>query len=361
MKKVFLGAILVVGILVVAFFILNSYIYNEKQSDTDGTVQTSLAGEYICLPPKDRTVPLDECAAGLLTDNGYYAIDLGLLSGDTPALTEGNRLTANGIITPIENLSTDYWDRFPVIGIFSVTDSLQIEEDTQGPAVTIYNGVLPCASCEGIDTTITLTASSSENTAGTYVLTETYLGEDNPIVRTTGEWYIESREDARYLVLQNVSEDVSMYTYRFESGDRIRFAGLDGSALDSDLPYDLSRVQSALTSVNGILDQEWIWTYTELGDGRRVEAPTGDQFVLRLGSDGRYQSSTDCNAISGEFALEGEVVSFGPALSTRMFCEGSQEAVYTNDLLLTNSYVINGHVLRFNLDRDYGVMYFEAR
>ena len=361
MKKVFLGAVLVIGVLIATFFILNSYIYNEKQADTEGTVQASKEGEYICLPPKDQTMPLDECAAGLLTEEGYYAIDLGLLSGEVPALVEGQRLSANGIVTPIENLSTDYWDRFPVIGIFSVTDSLQIQEDTQGPAVTIYNGVLPCASCEGIDTTITLTASSSLNTGGTYVLTETYLGEDDAIVRTSGEWYIETRDDARYLVLLNVSEEVGAYEYRFESEDRIRFAGLDGSALASDLPYDLTRTQSALTAVRGVLDQEWAWTYTELKDGTRVEAPSGEEFILTLGSDGRYQSSTDCNAISGEFALEGEVVSFGPALSTRMFCEGSLETVYTNDLLLTNSYVINGPILRLNLDRDYGVMYFEAR
>ena len=361
MKQIFLGAIVVIVVLIGAFFALNSYIYNEKQANTDDAPSVSLEGEYVCLPAKDLSVPFDECAAGLLTLNGYYAIDLGLLSSETPSLVEGDMLRAQGIITPVENLSTDYWQRFPVIGIFSITDSLEVEGRSTQPDLVVYSGVLPCASCEGIETTLSLTSSTTLPGQGTYLLTEAYLGENDAIVTTRGEWYTSSSDGSQFIHLADVSEEVGEYTYRVEASDRIRFAGLDGTALESDLPYDLLRSHTSSSPAPSIFGQEWAWTYTEYADGRRAVAPEGDRFILTLNEDGQYTSSTDCNAISGEFSLEAEVVSFGPALSTRMFCEGSQETVYTNDLLLSNSFVIQGGILKFNLNRDYGVMYFEAR
>jgi len=93
----------------------------------DSPQRMSLAGTYLCLPHKDQTGPqTDECAAGLKTDDGtYYALDLGLSSQTIPLLAPGDRVKANGVFTPIERLSTDHWRNYPIIGIFSVTDSLE--------------------------------------------------------------------------------------------------------------------------------------------------------------------------------------------------------------------------------------------
>lgn len=131
MKKTFtiIGGLAVV--LVAGFYALNSYIYAEKQGDPSDIdrYRGTLSGEVVCLPHRDTDGPQTlECAMGLRTDVGeHYAVDLNLMSQEHPPLDTGKRLTANGVITPIEMLSTDQWQKYDVKGIFSVTDSLVLE------------------------------------------------------------------------------------------------------------------------------------------------------------------------------------------------------------------------------------------
>src|SRR5690606_2992200 len=108
------------------FFILNSYIYREKQSALNNyePYRGTLTGEYLCLPRTDATE--EDCRYGIKTDAGeYYAVDFYLMSQQVASqVAIGERLTANGLITPIERLSTNTWDPYPIEGIFSVTDTL---------------------------------------------------------------------------------------------------------------------------------------------------------------------------------------------------------------------------------------------
>lgn len=94
---------------------------------SDTPQRVTLEGEYVCLPHKETSGPQTlECAFGLKTDEGsFYALDLNLLSAIPPAFRAGERLRANGILTPIERLSTDQWRKYNVQGIFSITDSLE--------------------------------------------------------------------------------------------------------------------------------------------------------------------------------------------------------------------------------------------
>jgi hypothetical protein len=126
-----LGVLLV--ILLVVFFALNSYIYTEKQASPEEVAQShepyraTLSGEYVCLPHAETEGPqTDECAFGIKTEtNEYYAVDFSLMSQTAPQLKTGDRFQASGLVTPIERLSTDHWRQYPVEGIFSVTDSVQ--------------------------------------------------------------------------------------------------------------------------------------------------------------------------------------------------------------------------------------------
>ena len=130
------NSLLIIGIiaalLIGGFFLLNSYIYNQKQAQEAEDLSPyrgALTGEYVCLPPAGESNPeTPECVAALKTDQDeYYVIDFSLMSQDKPDLKEGDRFTASGLITPIENLSTDHWQQYPVEieGIFSITDSVQ--------------------------------------------------------------------------------------------------------------------------------------------------------------------------------------------------------------------------------------------
>lgn len=129
-KKAILMAALVLAGLVAAFYALNAYIYSQKQGDGNSyePYRGTLTGEYVCLPHRDADGPQTaECAMGLKTDVGeYYAIDFGLMSRGMPSLVTGDRISASGVITPVERLSSDYWRKYPIEAIFSVTDSLQV-------------------------------------------------------------------------------------------------------------------------------------------------------------------------------------------------------------------------------------------
>ncbi len=119
----------IVGI-IAAFYSFNNYIYQQKQGNGQGTepYRATLSGEYLCLPHVDTSGPQTlECALGLRTDVGeYYAIDLSLMSQEHRPLVTGERISANGLVTPTERLSTDHWRQYPIEGIFSVTDSLRV-------------------------------------------------------------------------------------------------------------------------------------------------------------------------------------------------------------------------------------------
>jgi hypothetical protein len=133
MRKInFVYLFIAVIVLVVAFYSFNNYIYQQKQAEnTYEPYRGTLAGEYLCLPHVDTEGPQTmECAFGIKTDTGeYYAIDFTLMSQEHRSVNTGERISANGVITPIERLSTDHWRIYPIEGIFSVTDSLTILEE----------------------------------------------------------------------------------------------------------------------------------------------------------------------------------------------------------------------------------------
>lgn len=126
-----IGTIVVFAVLalVLGFYALNSYIYNEKQ-DTSGNYEpyrARLSGEFVCLPHKNQAGPqTGECAFGLkATDGSHYAVDFNLMSQTVPQFAVGDQFTASGVVTPIERLSADHWRTYDIVGIFSVTDSIE--------------------------------------------------------------------------------------------------------------------------------------------------------------------------------------------------------------------------------------------
>jgi hypothetical protein len=131
MKKALSIIGIAIVVLVAGFYALNAYIYAEKQGDP-GDIKAyrgTLTGEVVCLPHADTDGPQTmECAFGMKTDVGeYYALDLSLMSQENPGLDSGDRFTANGLITPIEMLSSDHWQKYAIEGIFSVTDGVKKE------------------------------------------------------------------------------------------------------------------------------------------------------------------------------------------------------------------------------------------
>lgn len=130
MKK----SIITLAVLVVIFAALFAVINVNKKNGVMAPVSTdpyhgTLSGIQTCLPHKNTDGPQTlECAFGLKTDAGdYYALDFSMMSEPNPDIQSGKRFTANGLITPIENLSSDHWKIYNVKGIFSVTDGVVVD------------------------------------------------------------------------------------------------------------------------------------------------------------------------------------------------------------------------------------------
>jgi hypothetical protein len=129
-KHILFGIVVVLLLLVGGFFAFNGYIYQEKQADPNEEIASyrgTLSGEVVCLPHRDTEGPQTlECVMGLQTDTDeYYALDFSMASQMNPGIDHGNRMRANGLITPVEMLSSDRWQKYAIEGIFSVTDSIE--------------------------------------------------------------------------------------------------------------------------------------------------------------------------------------------------------------------------------------------
>lgn len=112
------------------FQILDTDMSGQQGTDSVEPYRISLSGEYVCLPHKDTSGPQTlECMYGIKTDTGeYYGIDFYLMSQTHDPVEVGQRISANGVVQPVEQLSAHHWQNYPIVGIFSVTDGLEILE-----------------------------------------------------------------------------------------------------------------------------------------------------------------------------------------------------------------------------------------
>ncbi|MGY0503903.1 copper resistance protein NlpE [Luteimonas sp. e5] len=97
--------------------------------------------------------------------------------------------------------------------------------------VGTYSATLPCASCPGIDTTLTLEAD------GRYRLREVYQGQDGAPVETVGKWEIDDGK----LELDPDADDETDREFAIDSVDALTLLGQDDRRAESGLDYTLKR------------------------------------------------------------------------------------------------------------------------
>ncbi len=90
----------------------------------------------------------------------------------------------------------------------------------------------------------------------------------------------------------------------------------------------------------------WIWKETA-HDGKRT-VPEGDDFVISF-TETEVQSSTDCNSLGGTYIVADSNITFSPLAMTEMYCEGSLDTVYANDLSKALQFNVEGTALTINI------------
>ncbi|MDO8536756.1 MAG: META domain-containing protein [bacterium] len=79
----------------------------------------------------------------------------------------------------------------------------------------------------------------------------------------------------------------------------------------------------------------WNWIKALYNDGREITPKQSGKFTLSFSSNGLFSVTTDCNSMSGSYTADKNNISFGSMASTKMHCEGSQEAEFAS--LLTDA------------------------
>lgn len=101
----------------------------------------------------------------------------------------------------------------------------------------------------------------------------------------------------------------------------------------------------------------WQFQKTVSADKKTFIPKKLKEFVLEFETSARLSSNTDCNTVSGAYTAQEGLMTVGPLMATLMYCEGSEQTRYADDLSKANRYSISkdGKTLTLSL-KDGGVM-----
>ncbi len=113
-------------------------------------------------------------------------------------------------------------------------------------------------------------------------------------------------------------------------------------------------------STKDVQASTWVWQKTVMADGSVVTPNKPGVFTLTFGNDGNLSGKTDCNGFFGNYTFGTDgFIKFGPFGMTLMYCEGSQEAVFSGAIAKADRYSIDGSGnLQLLLSGNAGTIYF---
>jgi uncharacterized lipoprotein NlpE involved in copper resistance len=218
-------------------------------------------------------------------------------------------------------------------------DNSAVSLDWQGT----YRGTVPCADCEGIETSITL------NHDLTYTVKTKYLGKDEKVFeqRGTFAW----NEAGSAIVLDDASGDPNRYLV----GENALFQ-LDGEGnrITGDLAekYVLRKIAAAAPPAPEILSANSPWRLVELV-GEAVAPPSegGEApFLVFEPEGGRIHGFGGCNYFFGQCEyMPGGRLRFSKIASTKKSCpDMAVESEFLKILENTDNYFTDGKALKLH-------------
>ena len=211
-----------------------------------------------------------------------------------------------------------------------------------------YNGVLPCANCEGIETTINLNADK------TFLIREAYLGKGEDPMEETGSF--DWTEDGGSVELETVLGGKRTY----KVGENVLIArDTEGNEIKGEIA-ETYRLEKAFA------DQEIenvTWELVEM-DGGKINYGKEDTpaYFILTSSEGRVSGNLGCNNFFGTYELQhGMRIEFSPLGATMMACPNMSTETRLNEVLQTvDNYTIADGVLSLNKARMAPLAVFKA-
>jgi heat shock protein HslJ len=105
--------------------------------------------------------------------------------------------------------------------------------------------------------------------------------------------------------------------------------------------------------------QSWKWIKTIYNNDTAITPNKADAFILTFKENNSVSISTDCNSMHSTYKVADNQITFGPIISTKMFCPDSQEKEFSNMLSETQSFFFTSKgELIFELKFDSGSVVF---
>lgn len=191
-----------------------------------------------------------------------------------------------------------------------------------------YTGILPCADCEGIRTSLTLKGDE------TYTLTAVYLGKDNEVPHRQSGSFTWS-EDGGSIAID--TEDSGLRYYKVGEEVLIQL-DMEGQPITGDLAamYRLEKV-----NLDAPFEGKKMEVYELMGN-KVEEGMKGQPFIQFDAAEKRVSGYAGCNNFFGGYTLsEGQKLSFGQMGATKMACEDmTTEDRLFNALSKVDSYAV---------------------
>jgi heat shock protein HslJ len=91
------------------------------------------------------------------------------------------------------------------------------------------------------------------------------------------------------------------------------------------------------------------WELVSYGSAsEQIPAAPDVDTSIEFDSEGNMNGNVGCNGFGGEYTVEGETITFGPVMSTMMFCEGPVGEQETGTLAVfqeTATFTLNGNIM----------------
>jgi heat shock protein HslJ len=214
-----------------------------------------------------------------------------------------------------------------------VGDTSQNSLDWDG----IYSNVIPCADCEGIQTTIVL------NKDMTYKRISRYINKDLNFFTEEGSFFWD--KEGRTITLEGVNKEEAPYKYLVGENKLIQY-DMDGKAMNEE-----TQKQYTLQKVSDIVGKKW--KLIEL-NGKEIAGslPKEPYFILSV-ENSRISGNGSCNSFNGTYTLNSKNrIKISPLASTMMAClDMTTESELSRVLEMVDSYAIKQDTLSLNRAR----------
>jgi len=190
-----------------------------------------------------------------------------------------------------------------------------------------YQGILPCADCEGIQTQVVLNIDLS------YVLKTSYIGKGDSVFHTKGTFKWD--ESGSKITLDNTEKQI------YQVGENKLFhLDKNGNRITGNLEnnYIMEKEKTELTGK--------YWKLVRL-NGKTVETTEREAFIRFDAEDNRVHGNSSCNTFNGKYELsEGNRIKFPPFAMTKMACIGNSiEMEFMQVLGKTTNYSLTSNEL----------------